>query len=227
MRQRAHAEYLRQQIQELQQQRQRERAAVLEEGRRQEQEVRQRHQRLAQLRQQKLQEFRSGAAGAAFLSSLSPSWCPSGATSQLPLHPQRTGPAAGPWSQIHCESNEFFPLQSHWNSLQVLCPRGAQGSDLSQHSPFLDPSPRGTSWDSPGIWGSFSIVLGYGVKATGVTKGVFCSHLHPPAELLMVGSLTVAAQSTAIPSGCQLGVRKGKEENLRGRVCLSSQIDSA
>ncbi|RMB93932.1 hypothetical protein DUI87_29668 [Hirundo rustica rustica] len=59
LRQRAHAQYLRQQIQELQQQRERERAAVIEEGRQQEQELRQRRQRLAQLRQQKLQEFRA------------------------------------------------------------------------------------------------------------------------------------------------------------------------
>ncbi|KAL2295688.1 hypothetical protein Nmel_018809 [Mimus melanotis] len=59
LRQRAHAEDLRRQIQELRQQRQRERAAVIEEGRQQEQEGRQRSQRLAQLRQQKLQEFRA------------------------------------------------------------------------------------------------------------------------------------------------------------------------
>ncbi|XP_066193877.1 cilia- and flagella-associated protein 45-like [Sylvia atricapilla] len=59
LRQRAHAEYLRQQIQELQQQKERERAAVLEEGRQQEQEVQQRRQHLTQLRQQKLQEFRA------------------------------------------------------------------------------------------------------------------------------------------------------------------------
>ncbi|XP_077645420.1 cilia- and flagella-associated protein 45 [Lonchura striata] len=59
LRQRAHAEYLRQQIQELQQQRQRERAALIAEGRQQQQEVRQRSQRLAQFRQQKLQEFRA------------------------------------------------------------------------------------------------------------------------------------------------------------------------
>ncbi|RMB93934.1 hypothetical protein DUI87_29670 [Hirundo rustica rustica] len=59
LRQRAHAQYLRQQIQELQQQRERERAAVIEEGRQQEQELRQRRQCLAQLRQQKLQEFRA------------------------------------------------------------------------------------------------------------------------------------------------------------------------
>ncbi|KAF4795000.1 cilia- and flagella-associated protein 45-like protein [Turdus rufiventris] len=60
LQQRTHAEDLRRQIQELRQQRQRERAAVIEEGRQQEQELRQHSQRLAQLRQQKLQEFRSG-----------------------------------------------------------------------------------------------------------------------------------------------------------------------
>ncbi|XP_017583322.1 PREDICTED: cilia- and flagella-associated protein 45, partial [Corvus brachyrhynchos] len=43
----------------LRQQRERERAAFIEEGRQQEQEVRQRNRRLAQLGQQKLQEFRA------------------------------------------------------------------------------------------------------------------------------------------------------------------------
>ncbi|XP_068851193.1 LOW QUALITY PROTEIN: cilia- and flagella-associated protein 45-like [Aphelocoma coerulescens] len=59
LQQRAHAEDLRRQIQELRQQRERERAAFIEEGRQQEQEVRQRNRRLAQLGQQKLQEFRA------------------------------------------------------------------------------------------------------------------------------------------------------------------------
>ncbi|KAL2294024.1 hypothetical protein Nmel_007734 [Mimus melanotis] len=59
LQQRAHAEDLRRQIQELRQQRQREQAAIIEEGQQQEQEVWQRSQRLAQLRQQKLQEFRA------------------------------------------------------------------------------------------------------------------------------------------------------------------------
>ncbi|NWS87576.1 CFA45 protein, partial [Toxostoma redivivum] len=59
IRQRAHAEDLRRQIQELWQQRQREQAAVVEEGQQQEQEVWQHSQGLAQLRQQKLQEFRA------------------------------------------------------------------------------------------------------------------------------------------------------------------------
>ncbi|XP_031949051.1 cilia- and flagella-associated protein 45 isoform X2 [Corvus moneduloides] len=59
LQQRAHAEDLRRQIQELRQQRERERAAFIEEGRQQEQEVRRRNRRLAQLGQQKLQEFRA------------------------------------------------------------------------------------------------------------------------------------------------------------------------
>ncbi|XP_068851197.1 LOW QUALITY PROTEIN: cilia- and flagella-associated protein 45-like [Aphelocoma coerulescens] len=59
LQQRAHAEDLRRQIQELRQQRERERAAFIEEGWQQEQEVRQRNRRLAQLGQQKLQEFRA------------------------------------------------------------------------------------------------------------------------------------------------------------------------
>uniref|UniRef100_A0A8C3QRN9 Cilia- and flagella-associated protein 45 n=1 Tax=Cyanoderma ruficeps TaxID=181631 RepID=A0A8C3QRN9_9PASS len=178
LRQRAHAEYLRQQIQELQQQKERERAAVLEEGRQQEQEVRQRRQRLTQLRQQKLQEFRSGAASAAFLGSLSPS-CSAWATSQLPLHPQQTGPAAEPRSQIHWESNGFFPLQSQWNSCQVLRPCGAQSPELSCHSLLLGPVPRGTSSSPPQIWGSISFVLSYEDKAAGVTN--LCVLPSPPS----------------------------------------------